>query len=251
LFLLSLLFKENYIMKRSVLVVSLVMILSLLVSPLAVLAQDDEKDPAEFVSADELLTAAYPADWFVSESTDLPGFTVANSEKMLESVTNSEVNTVAASGDVSIEVLVLPAEVMGMMGLTVTEETTLEDLIGMLAEQMAPADTGTEDQTEVGEPEVIEVGEGDEALEIGKVSMVSQADKMDGYLVVAEIGDGIYLLAAAMVYTGELTEEVDATLTDILLSVEYAGTSEDLFNQMMGVGAEEAPVEDPTATPAK
>lgn len=245
-------------MKRSLLLVSLVVILALLAAPLSVLAQDGGKKTADFTSKDEKLTASYPEDWFAAENVDFPGFTIANSEELLASIMDSSTPSTVQSGEAAFQVILLPEAAMGMMGMEITEEMTLADVVKLFAEGITASDD-PESKTTVGEAEVIEIGEGDQKMEVGKATLTNETDKSEGYLAIFMPAEGVYAIAAAQTYTGEMTDELDAIFMDILSTIEYTGTGDDLLNSLMGAGnetgaAEEATPEatpEITATPAK
>jgi hypothetical protein len=234
----------------------LVAVFVLLAGPLTALAQDGEdKEMQEFVSEDGLLTLQYPVDWSADQDETLPFpmVMIGNSEELLErSVEDEDL----MEGDAGIRVVILPVDVLAMFGAELPEDYELSDVA--LAVQ-ASFSSDEEDGMEWGEPETISltVNAAKEVV-VEIISMTATDDTGEGVYYVYE-ADGLILIVTAAAYPGEFTEELAVLAQDVMATVDYKSTAEELLNAIMNPPEEEeeesevaptaAPVGLPTFTP--
>ncbi len=219
--------------KRFAVIVSLALMLSLIAGPASVLAQDggDEDVWLEFTSDDEMLTASYPPDWYAGESQDLPGLTVANSEAVLTAIMEGTDESLPASGDLGLQILLLPVDILTMSGFEITAETTLEELTTIVVEGLLGLGQDAETTTEFGEVEIVAL---DDEIEAGVMTVTDEVDESNGILVVYEVADGVIGIGVGLAFLGEYDADVEAAFYGVLASVTYEGTSSDLLALIMG-----------------
>ncbi len=235
-------------------VLSLLVILALVLTPLAAFAQDDEEWQT-YTSEDDKLTVSYPPGWVAQEpGEDFPfaGVFLASSEDTMEKL-DSEEEIPPASGDVGVIVLLMPMEFLNMMGAELPEDVSTEELTTILTnmftspegdegeesvegEQATPEATaeGTEateepmEITELGEYEEVDLGEG---VMAGLITTATAED--EGAIIVRETQDGVALVVVGLTFPEEYNEELRDIFTRIAGSVQYTGTAEELMNTMM------------------
>ncbi len=220
---------------------SLLAILLLALTPLAVLAQEDP-ELETYTSEDELLTLEYPADWFVSVPEDIPFPSVAfvNSE---EGVTRFEADEDMQSGDAAYVLLLLPADFLAFMEITLEEDTTITEIALVMVEAfMAPEEDATEEQIaaiEIGEAEEIELTDD----LVAALVPVKDFDS-EGSFIVYELSEGLYAIFMVSAYPGEATDEQLEAGKLIAASISFEGTAEDVLAAMFAIPDEEAPADD-------
>jgi hypothetical protein len=227
--------------------------------PVGARAQDDE-EWQEFTSDDEKLTLQYPDGWAIQENgpeLGLPGVTLANSDETMESMNEGGD---LAEGNLGVVIFLLPTDLLGFMGMDLVEDFEAIDLAEALGQSFAeqePDSSGmatdepemavTEESSgpQVGEPETFETEDG---LEIGYVSVTDESS--EGAILAYELKEGIVVLAVVGAFPGEYSDDVRDQVLEILDSVQYEGTGDELMNALMG-GMGGADVEAPTeeATP--
>ena len=212
-----------------------VLMLVLVVRPLLVVAQDDDKvevdtsEWVEFTSEDEIFTVMYPPDWFAGSGEGPGSLFIVNNELLLETM---ETDDPALPGDKVVAVIaLLPANMLALMGIELEEESTSLDLIeGMAAMLQGESADDEEDDTEIGEPEILELSDG---AEVGVISVKSESDSFEGFFLAHQTEDGLIFFGLAATYLGEYDEEFEATAIAILDNMEINITAEDLM-EMMG-----------------
>jgi hypothetical protein len=224
----------------------LVAVFVLLAGPFSALAQDGEgKGMQEFVSEDGLLTLQYPVDWFAAQDDTLPFpmVVIGNSEELMERNVEDED---LMEGDAGIRVVILPVDVLAMFGAELPEDYELSDVA--LAVQ-ASFSSDEEDGTEWGEPETIPLTvDAAQEVVIEIISMTAVDETAEGVYYVYE-ADGLILIVTAAAYPGEFTEELAALAQDVMATVDYKSTAEELLNALMNPPEEEEPEVEPTAAP--
>jgi hypothetical protein len=253
-------------------VLGLLMVVVLLANPLTALAQE-EPQWKEFVSTDGKLTLTYPDGWFLVENgidVGLPGVQISNSETALTGSGSLK------QGEVGIVVILLPQEILPLLGIELPaegEQMTPENLVKAIASVFIDAtesggveadQTATPSGPQLSEPTLVDLTE---ELEAGYMTL--KGEDGDG-VVIAYQQDGVIVLVVGASAAGSYTEEFDAATLAVAGSVQYSGTSAELFQFMMGGsgtvnGAGESvqeptlesgvevtvePVIEPTATPA-
>ena len=229
-------------MKRAHLL-GLLIVAVLALTPLAALAQDDMEFD-EYTSEDETLTLSYPQDWFIEQAGEdigTPGIMIANSEETLAKVTGGDDLTLE-SGEAAMMVLLFPVDLLGFMGVTLTEDTTAveltETIVNVFMEPEAPSDAEeTPEAVEIGEVEELEL---DEDRTAGYVEVAD--DETEGAFIIFELKDGIILISYVATPPGEFEEEFADLLSEVATTVAYTGTAEELMTTIMGGGMEEEPV---------
>jgi hypothetical protein len=244
---------------------SLFLLFILVVSPLAVFAQDGG-DMATYTSDDGLLTVQYPAEGWVAQplQEDLPFPAVAIlKEDSVDRFMNDED---IQSGDAAVIVIIFPADLVSMMTMgdedspqlsaepTPTELATFfqyffteqeEEGDGILMEGTAEPDMAEAEATAEPEGDVEEVDLTDE-LTAGYAPLSD--DTGDGGIFAYQIGDGLYAVTYAIAYPGEFTDELKQLTQDVAASLTYTGTAEDLMSGMQIPMGTEEPGGDTSAT---
>lgn len=213
--------------------VTLMLVVLLAVTPLAVLAQDDPQ-VEEFVSEDGLLTLSYPAGWFpyMDEDMPFPMVVFLNSEEAVERFMAIEENPV--SGDQAFLVFVTPIDYLAFFGVTVTEDTTPADLVTTVATMFFETEPG-EDGT-VDEEDMIEIGEADE-VELSEELVAGVVDVIDptgeGTFMTFMPGERLLVIVYTVAYPGEFTDEQAEMAQALAASLVYEGTADALLTAIM------------------
>ncbi|HEX3049511.1 MAG TPA: hypothetical protein VHP83_02570 [Aggregatilineaceae bacterium] len=219
---------------------SLAVLLTLVISPVAVFAQDDE-GTATFTSENGLFSFAYPKDWVVQETEEFPyGASIADSEATLEEVLSEDDTTEADPGQVGANIALFSTDFLTSFGFEMDEDMTFEDLSASLLDFMmgdSEDDMETDDSEMEATPEAGEDMLGEvETVEFENGGMAAIAtyteDDAEGAVVVflpAENVVGVMYLATA---PGEFTDDLRATALAIVESFQFTGTAEDLVPAM-------------------
>ena len=185
----------------------------LLVVPLALAAcggdeGGEAKDLSETFESTTGLSFKYPKGW-VAKDTD-QGITLANSEEMMAMIESDEENQIAPEDGFAV-IFFDPGE----MAVLVEAGQSPKALAGQFSQAMGGEDTI------VGDVEDVKIG-GNEGA---KVSIKSGKDKSEGYLIVWQDGDVMYI---AMVAAREgVLDKFDATAQKVLESVSYTAPAGD------------------------
>lgn len=260
-------------MKR---LLSVLVLVVLVVSPVAVFAQTEE--PAEwqqYTSEDGTLTASYPPGWIAEnggEEIPFPSVVVVNSEDTL-AAWNDPASMGAGPGQIAILTLVIPKEFFAAIGFPLPEGASIAELTGELAgffatpdegdmaepgmagteaapqpmatEEMMAEPSATEEAGMEGMPGVT-LGEAQE-MDLGGGVMGGYVDLTDatgqGAIVVRDLGGELLSATIATAAPGEFSEEYAAIARQIAASVAFTGTAEDLMGAMMSPEVTVAPGE--------
>jgi hypothetical protein len=208
--------------------IALFLILCLCLPAIPALAQDDT-EWVDFESEDGLFKISYPEGWIVVEELlALYIMIVSNSEDLFDpSATSLE----PADGDTIVTFILLSEETVAMMGIQLPEaDLTPEELLTFALENIIDPQNGlngetlAEEDVEVGEIDLVELGEDDEAREVPMV-LIKQPDNEN--LNFAFYMNDILVLASAAIFNGEIADIQDMVL-QIVDSFEFTGTAEDL-----------------------
>ncbi|MBN2304351.1 MAG: hypothetical protein JXQ72_07745 [Anaerolineae bacterium] len=239
---------------KSLRLLSLLLVVILVASPLAVFAQGGDDEMEAFVSEDEKVTFMYPAGWFTSEdpSTPFPAVIVANSETARDKLMSDE-DSYPESGEVGLFVMLLPSAFLTLAGVEVTEDMDAGDIAEALAVALLAPDEG-EEAPEFGEPDVLELDD-----DMGSVGYLTLADsEADGVFSAYEIENDVLAIAYIATAAGDLSgdegsdlaEELTAILLDVVVTISYDGTGDELLMQLMGGGPAEDESGDTSSAPA-
>jgi hypothetical protein len=240
---------------------SLLLLFILVVSPLAVFAQDGG-DMATYTSDDGLLTVQYPVEGWVAqplqEDLPFPAVAILKEESVERFMSDEDIQ----SGDAAVIVIIFPADLVSMMTMgdedapQLSEEPTPTELATFfqyffMQEEEAPL------MEETAEPEMAETPEAEMTAEPeAEVEEVDLTEELtagyaplsdetgDGGIFAYQIGDGLYAVTYAIAYPGEFTDELKQLAQDVAVSLTYTGTAEDL----MGVMQIPMGTEEPSAT---
>lgn len=235
-------------MKRIVIGLAL---LALMLAPAMALAQTEEPETQRFTSSDEQLTLDYPTTWAAEElpaEAGLPGVQLADSPATMERLLTG--GTLEA-GEQGVVMMLLPTEFLAFAGITVPENPTAADLTVALARSFTgaePAGLETEEPpmagataealpggTSLGPVETVELGSG---LEVGYVTYGDEFS--EGVIVAYELKEGLTAVLIAVALPGSYSAEFDTQVLDLVDTIAYSGTAEDLMNALLGFGAEGA-----------
>jgi hypothetical protein len=223
---------------------SLLAVFVLVLTPLAVFAQDDQESELDvFVSEDETLTIGYPKEWIVWELTvedsGVPGVMMAASQDILDRLVSTEADGSLVEGEVAIEALLLPVDLLSLMGFDMPEgELDLLAVTDMLAASLIGEETQPEGEEPENKAEEIDLRED---VVAGYRTVLSP--ELEGALFVFEANEGVLAVVLGGAYPGEFTEEFSSLVQAIAASMEYTGTGADLMTLLMGGG--------PTAEPTQ
>jgi hypothetical protein len=239
-------------MKR-VRLVSLLVVFVLTITPLAVTAQDNQIKLQDFVSQDEALTIGYPEGWVIQENdvsvTGTPGVMIANSEEALAAMTSTESDGSLSEGQSGIAVLLLPVDLLGLMGIEVPTAGEPLDILavadGFFASMMGG---GAETGADISKAEELPLSD-----EITAGYIKIKDSTIEGAMIVFELKPGVLTVVFGGAYPGEFTDEFNNTLTAVAQSLGYIGTGDDLMAILMGTGSsstgDEGSTGEATATP--
>jgi hypothetical protein len=214
-------------MKR-VYFLGLLIVLALVLTPLSVLAQDDEFE--DFESEDGLLTLSYPAGWLTEEDTEfLPTFMAGTTENAIEQM-QADV-TKPESGDLLLFVMILPTDFLNMMGAELEPDMSLTDLTTMIGTMfLSPEDPEAGNMPEFEDAEEIEL---DDDVTIGQMAFAD--DYAQGVFMMRKLSDDLLVVSLAGTAVGEFSEDIAALGEHAVASVAYAGTSEDISRRDDGL----------------
>lgn len=204
--------------------IPLILIALFIVQAWPALAQED--DWQEYISDDGYLTASYPPDWVVGEAPDLLGVRFASNQAALDRADDTE-SVIPESGDLVASIIVLPVDLLAVLGVEATTDTSQEELTLALADA-ATGDSDNPDVLQLGDPIEVEL-EDDETIIIAPIT---GADLNQAGFIVAWINDGIAVIGIASGFDAEFDDEAQATLLEIILTTEYSGSAEDLMASM-------------------
>lgn len=251
-------------MKR---LLSVLMLVVLVLSPVAVFAQTEEPTEWEtFTTDDGLLSVSVPPEWLVEEAGEdipFPGIVVVNSEDTLAAWNDPE-SMGPGAGQVALLTMVIPRDFFRAIGSPLPEDASIVDLTNLLGaffstpEGEAPPEggvTATEEamaepvgtaEAELGAPML---GEAEE-IELGASGIGGYVTYQDvtGQAVyfVRDMGEGLLGIVIALTAPeDEFTEEYMDLAAQVLGSLAYAGTVEDIMSAFM---APETDVEEGEAT---
>jgi len=214
----------------------LAVLFTLVLSPLAVFAQEDT---ATFTSENGLFSFTYPAEWVVQETEDFPyGATVADSEETMEEMQNEDAETQADPGQVGATIGLLPVEFLTSLGFEMEEEMSFEDVAEKLLEFLTDGEEGDDSEADMeatAEPGDVTLSEMELVeFESGAVAAIAEytEEGSEGAIVVFMPADGVVGLLYLATAPGELTDELHATVLAIVESFEFTGTADDLMPMM-------------------
>jgi mono/diheme cytochrome c family protein len=213
----------------------LLTVLVLVITPLSVAAQDDKSD--DFESEDGLLTLSYPTGWVASEDVGfLPTFMAGTTEHALEQM-NQDI-LMPESGDTMLFVMIVPSDLLSMMGMEPDSDTSIVDLTTLVATAfLTPEDPESGDVPEFGETEEVEL---DDEQTIGYVEFTQEYTS--GAFMLRQLSDDMLVITLIGTPLDEFSEDVAAIGQQTIASVDYAGTSGDILAAMMAPPEiEEAP----------
>lgn len=225
-------------MKR--LLVSLV-VLVMVFSSAAVFAQDDP-ELETYTSKDELLTLSYPAGWFLipsDEELSFPGASFVNTE---DGVDRFQGDMDIMSGDQYILVMLLPTDLLPMMGVEVEADASpvefaqsiVNALFGIEEEDMEATEEPSMEATEEAGTMVGDV----EEIELANDTVAAMAtvadDESEGAVIIQKLGEDVIAVTLFATYPGEYTEELSNLAQAVASSITYTGTGADIMNLIMG-----------------
>jgi hypothetical protein len=247
--------KEKLFSMKRLRLVSLLVVFVLMITPLVVMAQDNQIKLQDFVSQDEKLTVGYPEGWAIEENdvsvTGAPGVMIANSEDALATMTSTEVDSNLSEGQSGIAMLLLPTDLLSFMGIQLPAAGEPLDILtvadGFFASMMGGgADTGAD----VTKAEALPLSD---EITAGYIKMKDST--VEGAMIVFELKPGVLAVVFGGAYPGEFTDEFDNTLTAVAQSIGYTGTGDDLMALLMGTGSsssgDEGSTVEPTTTPGE
>jgi len=173
----------------------LAVLFTLVLSPLAVFAQEDT---ATFTSENGLFSFTYPAEWVVQETEDFPyGATVADSEETMEEMQNEDAETQADPGQVGATIGLLPVEFLTSLGFEMEEEMSFEDVAEKLLEFLTDGEEGDDSEADMeatAEPGDVTLSEMELVeFESGAVAAIAEytEEGSEGAIVVFMPADGV------------------------------------------------------------
>jgi hypothetical protein len=245
--------KEKLFHMKRVRLISLLVVFVLMITPLAVMAQDNQIKLQDFVSQDETLTVGYPEGWVIQENdvsvTGTPGVMIANSEEALAAMTSTESDGNLSEGQSGIAMLLLPVDLLGFMGIEVPTAGEPLDILavadGFFGSMMGG---GAETGADITKAEELPLSD-----EINAGYIKIKDSTIEGAMIVFELKPGVLAVVFGGAYPGEFTDEFNNTLTAVAQSIGYTGTSDDLMTILMGEGSsstgDEGSAGEATATP--
>jgi hypothetical protein len=230
--------------------VSLLVVFVLVITPLAVMAQDDEIKLEDFVSEDESLTIGYPEGWAIQENdvsvTGTPGVLMANSEDTLATMLGNSTDPNLSEGQEGIAVLLLPVDLLAFMGIQVpTGDEPLDILPVADAFFASTMGTGEDPSVDITKAEELPLSD-----EITGGYIEVKDPTVEGAMIVFELKPGVLAVVFAGAYPGEYADASNNTLIAVAQSLAYTGTGDDLMALLMGGGSSEGSTGDAEATPS-
>ncbi len=207
--------------------------IALLAMPLTVFAQDD--DVQVIVSEDDMTTLSLPAEWVAAEVFDagVPSFVFANSEELLDVIMDQESTEEALeAGQIGGQMMLLPLDMLIMSGLDLPDDATAEEIALILIDLLYGDDEDTE---EIGEPAVVEV---DEGVDVVIFPVTNEDEAKAGIALIYEVSDGVFAVTAASAYIDDYDEDLEALFIEMVASIEYAGTADDLMMAILSAMSE-------------
>lgn len=215
-------------MKRTITAVLLFALVTA-ITPLAAFAQDGEMTYAEASTEDGLITTMIPEEWGYEElpaESFLRGIAFANTETALEKVV-SEDDIPLVSGDVGAIAAVLPADLLLMIGVELTEDLPVTDLALALATAFSePDDPEVDPMPDMGEPEEVALGDD---LVAGRVYVVEE-DK-EGVFIVYPTSEDTVAVVYVATFPGEYTDAMEQIALTAAENLVFTGTAPDLVPQ--------------------
>lgn len=178
-----------------------------------------------YTSEAGLFSLSYPSGW-VTEASENPGVTAANSPEAVERMLTEQP---FQPSDEGITVLLFNRE--SFFGMSIPAEIEgSEALIEYLSEFFVAAanaetEVGAEPAMTVGEVETVELSNG---VEVG-ILPFTLTGLADGVLVASENPEGVVIFAYGAAAPGEFGERVQATTLDVVASLQFIGSPEDLL----------------------
>lgn len=215
-------------MKRLIVLWSLFLVFIVVLSPMLVLAQEDEDVEVEEYVGEEgycgfsYHSFSYPAGWVVSAEEGV--IVVANSEEAASLGLDAEV---FEEGQFAVAFFFIPAEMFTLFGMDreIVEEATPEALL----QSMVEANIGIAETNDdgIGYSEIMWL-EINEETSLPFVQLTGESvDPAESYFFFYEAGEGVYTFAIVGAYKGEFTD-YEAELSTILGSIEFMMSSEEL-----------------------
>lgn len=202
-------------MKKVQFVIIMVGLLVLLISPLAISAQDGF---TTFSTEDGLVTFSYPAEWFV-EADEQGNINIGNSEAVLAAIQAG--NFVPAEGDVLISLLFVPTDYAAVLGLS--GETLEEKVTGLAASLVfINQDKGPDRTVVVDEVVLLEAPADSDEAAIAQVAY-TQGTTTEGVLAVWQTPQDFIGVAVLLTSPGN-TAAQEENLHVILRSLEFSQT---------------------------
>lgn len=222
------------------LVLSIALILVLVMTPAALLAQGDD-ELETYTSEDGLLSVSYPAGWLtnVDEEAPFPFVIFVNTEEALARV---EAGDDLVSGDVGVLVVVLPSEFLTFFGVTLADDATPAEVAESVATAMlgpTPAADGSVDESEQVEFSEFEEVELTDELLGGFGTAASATEEIA--ITIFSPGEGLLAIVYTATTAGELTDENAELSKTVAASLTYNGTADDLMLALMGGAVGETP----------
>jgi hypothetical protein len=245
--------KEKPFPMKHLRLASLLVVFVLVVTPLAVMAQDNEVKLEDFVSQDESLTIGYPEGWSIQENdlsvTGTPGVMMGNSEDTLATMLSTETDSNLSEGQTGIAVLLLPVDLLAFMGVQMPAAGEPLDILSV-ADAFFAATMGSGQQTTADISKAEELALSDEVTS-GYIKVKDTT--VEGAMVVFELKPSVLAVVFGGAYPGEFTDAFNSEITAVAQSLDYTGTGDDLMALLMNAGSsssDENTTGEATATPS-
>lgn len=216
---------------KHVRLVSLVVVLAMAVSPLAVFAQGGDKvELVEAVSEDETLTVSVPADWVITPVEDypFPYVMAVNTQDAADRFMSEDDGL--EEGDQFLMAMVVPVAFLGLMGAALPENATVVDLTAIFAtafigsEDDDSMDDDDDSESVVGEVEEVELSD-----DITGAYVTMSDKEAEGAMVGVDLGDDLLAVVIVAAYPGEFTDELADLAKQAAATLEFTGTAEDVM----------------------
>jgi hypothetical protein len=194
-------------------------------------AQDEEEDWVLFEDESGLFTVEHPSDWFALGDEEVPGITLSNDEALLDPAAADQE---AESGQIRIQAAFFPTDFLALMGVALDDESLSEaDKLTLITQTLMTnaQDPNSTPDPESGDPvfgEAFELELEDETL-LALIPVTQESNNAEGYFTAFEVAEGIYVIANIGAFTDEMTDETRDLAIEILKSIEFTGTVEDLM----------------------